>query len=67
MNHKPMMLTVTAIVAAIAVTGIAAMATPAFAGGDKSASEHKPIKRVFWTTSGSNRFGSTASTTNHLS
>jgi hypothetical protein len=33
MNHKPTMLTVTAIVAAIAVTGIAAMATPAFAGG----------------------------------
>jgi hypothetical protein len=33
MNHKPTMLALTAIVAAIAVTGIAAMATPVFAGG----------------------------------
>jgi len=33
MNHKPTMLSLTAIVAAIAVTGIAAMATPVFAGG----------------------------------
>jgi len=33
MNHKPTMLTVTAIVAAIAVTGIAATATPALAWG----------------------------------
>jgi hypothetical protein len=33
MNHKPTMLALTAIVAAIAVTGIAAMATPALAGG----------------------------------
>jgi hypothetical protein len=33
MNHKPTILALTAIVAAIAVTGIAAMATPVFAGG----------------------------------
>ena len=33
MNHKPTMLAVATIVAAMAVTGISAMATPAFAGG----------------------------------
>jgi len=33
MNHKPTMLALTAIVAAMAVTGITAMATPVFAGG----------------------------------
>ena len=33
MNHKPTMLAVTAIVAAMVVTGIAAMATPALAWG----------------------------------
>ena len=33
MNHRPTTLALTAIVAAIAVTGIAAMATPVFAGG----------------------------------
>jgi hypothetical protein len=40
MNHKPTMLTVTAIVAPIAVTAISAMTTPALAGGH----DHHGIK-----------------------
>ncbi|HKR57831.1 MAG TPA: hypothetical protein VJR67_03070 [Candidatus Nitrosopolaris sp.] len=51
MNHKPTMLAVTAIVAAMAVTGIAAMATPVFAWGhhhnhDNGIKVHQSINQL---------------------